>query len=135
VESRLGQAYNEAAFRYFLAVERRALERSSGSLLLLLVGLRRRAGMSGRIEQGVAAHVFSGLWLSLRETDVVGWFRDGRVIGAVLADLEGQAAPAIAGIRERVAGRLPEGLPAVVAGRLRIRVYQVPSRPGDRRWM
>src|SRR2546422_1060554 len=43
---RLGQAYNEQAFRYFLAIERKRSERSGHPFLLLLVDLKEQEGAS-----------------------------------------------------------------------------------------
>ena len=59
LESRLGQAYNEEAFRYFLAIERKRAERSRRSILLLLIDMKKQPGMSGRIPPVVAARIFS----------------------------------------------------------------------------
>jgi hypothetical protein len=132
LESRLGQAYNEEAFRYFLALERRASERSARSFLLLLLALRRRTGMSGRIDPAVAPPLFHLLWQCLRETDIVGWFRDGRVIGALLTQLSGTPEAAAARVDERVRARLSRSLAPGVASRLRIRICHVPSRPRER---
>src|SRR2546427_11929887 len=87
LEGRLGHAYNEEAFRYFLAIERKRSERSNRPFLLLLVDLKKQQGMTARIDADVAARLFSGLWLCLRETDCVGWFREGRVAGALLTQL------------------------------------------------
>ena len=42
-EGRLGQAYNEEAFRYFLAIERKRAERSHRTFLLLLVDVKKAA--------------------------------------------------------------------------------------------
>ena len=132
MESRFGQAYNQEAFRYFVAVERRASERSPRPVLLLLVGLRRRSGMSARVDPAIAAQLFSALWQCLRETDVVGWFREGRVAGALLTQLAGSPGVAGSRIQEKVRAALGRTLPPEVAGRLRIRVCHLPPRPRDR---
>jgi hypothetical protein len=126
------QAYNEEAFRYFLDLERRRAELSRRPLILLLVDLKRQPGVSTRVESGVAARLFSGLQQSLRDTDFVGWYSDGRVAGAVLtqpADVSG--ADAIGRVTPRVTAALRARLPRRVVRRLQVRVYQLPPC-GDR---
>src|SRR5712691_6338751 len=68
LESRLGQAYNEQAFRYFLAIERQRSERSGCPFLLLLIDLKEQEGATARLDSMVASDLFSDLWLCLRET-------------------------------------------------------------------
>src|SRR5207247_74070 len=119
LESQLGQACNEEAFRHFLAIERKRSRRSGRPFLLLLVGLKKRRGMTGRIDSVVAAQLFACLWLSLRESDVVGWFREGRMAGALL--LQAGETPGT-DTTDLVCGKirrsLQESLPADVVRRL-----------------
>ena len=129
LESRLGQAYDEEAFLYFLAMERKRSERSGSPFLLVLVDLKEEPGASVRIARTVSARIFSCLWLSFRETDVVGWYREERVAGAVLTQLAAGPMPEVADeVGRRVTAGLREGLPAAVARRLQIRVYQLGPR-------
>ena len=130
LEGRMGQAYNEEAFRYFLAVERKRAARSRQSLLLLLVSIKKRSGVRGPIRPVLAASIFSGLWLGVREVDFIGWFREGRVAGAVLTQGADPLAPDVS---HRISQRLTETLrgrvPADVARRLHVRVLQLrPTR-------
>jgi hypothetical protein len=131
LESRLGHAYNEEAFRHFLAVERKRGDRSRRSVLLLLINMKKQPGMSGRIPPVVAARIFSGLWHGVREVDFVGWFREDRVTGAVLTQ---GAVPLAPDVPRRIAHRiteiLSERVPASVARRLHVRVLQL--RPAQR---
>jgi hypothetical protein len=126
LEGRMGQAYNEEAFRYFLAVERKRAASSRRSFLLLLVSIKKRSGVSGPIRPVVATGIFSGLWLGVREVDFIGWFREGRVAGAVLTQGADPIAPDVA---RRICQRLTETLrrrvPAHVARRLHVRVLQL----------
>jgi hypothetical protein len=126
----MGQAYNEEAFRYFLAVERNRAASSRRSFLLLLVSIKKRSGVSGPIRPVVAASIFSGLWLGVREVDFIGWFREGRVAGAVLTQGADPLAPDVA---RRISQRLTETLrgrvPSSVARRVHVRVLQLrPTR-------
>ena len=45
-----GQAYNEAAFRYFLAVDRLRAERSQRVVILVLASVRRAPGRSATLD-------------------------------------------------------------------------------------
>jgi len=127
------EAYNEDAFRYFLAVERKRAERSSRSLLLLLVDKKSTDStpsdaMTG-IEPSVASKLFSALSRSVRDVDFVGWYREPHVAGALLtqgADIPGD--DAFQRIHERVNGALTDCLPPHAASALQVRVLQL--RPG-----
>jgi hypothetical protein len=77
------QAYNEAAFRYFLAIEKTRAERSTRSLLLVLVKLRRPRNHTG-LNAHTSFAMFSALRACVREVDFVGWYRQDLVAGAVL---------------------------------------------------
>jgi hypothetical protein len=128
LEGRLGQAYNEQAFRYFLAIERKRSERSGRPFLLLLVDLKEQSGVSVRIDPMVATKLFSALWLCLRETDCIGWYREERVAGAVLTELgDRRPTEVFCQIGQRISERLYERLLSDVARRLRVRVYQHPE--------
>ena len=128
LEGRLGQAYNEKAFRYFLAIERKRSERWGCPFLLLLVDLKEQEGVSARIDSMVASSLFSTLWLCLRETDFVGWYGEERIAGAVLVDLGDGRPPEVSRlIGQRVSEMLCERLPSDVARRLRVRIYQHPD--------
>jgi len=131
LESRLGHAYNEEAFRHFLAVERKRGGRSRRSCLLLLISMKKQPGMSGRIPPVVAARIFSGLWQGVREVDVVGWFRENRVAGAVLTQGADPPAPDVPRrIGHRITEILNERVPAPAARRLHVRVLQL--RPAQK---
>jgi len=131
LEDRLGHAYNEQAFRYLLAIEQKRSERSGCPFLLLLVDLKEKSGIGVRIDPMVASKLFSALGLCLRETDVVGWYREERVAGAVLIEL-GERRPTEVSrlIGQRVKDRLYAGLPSNVARRLQVRIYQHPELEG-----
>src|SRR5207249_3846912 len=116
LEGRLGQAYNEQAFRSFLAIERKRSERSGCPFLLLLVALKEQSGVTVRIDPMVAPKLFSALWLCLRETDCIGWYREERVAGAVLTERGDRHPTEVCRlIGQRVSGVLSEGHPAVHA--------------------
>ena len=123
-----GRAYNEAAFRHFLAIERRRAETSTQSLLLILVKARQDTGGTARLSAEIAAAVFRGLGDSVREVDFVGWFQEGRVAGAVLA--QGTMPASVTArhlMTERVIRTLRKQLPRTELQQLRVRVLHLVS--------
>ena len=120
------QAYSEAAFRYFLALERKRAERSGRALLLLLVDLN---ADGEAISEGVSQTLFAGLGQCVRDVDFIGWYRHGRVAGAVLT--QGSESPALEAsehIAARVSDLLRRQLPASTARSLTVRVIQARQR-------
>src|SRR5262245_26352345 len=112
MQSRFGDAYNQEAFRHFLRVEREASARSARPFLLLLLTLTGQPSPRSRIDPGTAKRIFSNLWLCLRDTDVVGWFREGRAVGALLTEIEERPDRPVEGvIRDKVRASLSRGLP------------------------
>jgi hypothetical protein len=108
---RKGQIYSEEAFRHMLAIERKRARRSNCSLFLLLVRFKGNSGSGLEIPPALAALLFSGLGLCVREIDFVGWHREGRIAGAVLA--QGHTEP-----NPRAVTRIFERVTAVLRGRL-----------------
>jgi hypothetical protein len=125
-------AYNEEAFWYLLRVERRRSERSRRPFLLVLVVLPNEPGARVRILQPFVDKVFSGLFRVLRETDVIGWYREGQIAGAVLSG-QGDAAwtDISARIIERVTDALSHALSAPTSQRLQVRAYQIQPTLGN----
>ena len=129
LEGSLGQAYSEDAFRYFLEIERKRAARAHRPVLLLLLDLREQPTRNW-IDPMLAARLFSGLWNCLRETDVVGWYREDRMVGAVLTQVEdgdqdGPRSEVTQVTRERVITALRQDLSADILRRLRVRVYHL----------
>jgi hypothetical protein len=122
----VGDVYNEEAFRHFLTIERMRAVRSERPFLLLLVSLRKCPKAGSEVPRSVSGELFSALGLCVREIDFIGWYREGQVAGAVLAQgLEAPGAGALARIVDRVTSNLRAELPAHIAGRLRVRVVRL----------
>jgi hypothetical protein len=79
--------YNEEAFHYLLTVEYKRFARSRRPFVLALIEEATVAPEPPRIRPAVSRSVFAALSHSLRETDVIGWYREDRVVGAVLTHL------------------------------------------------
>ena len=122
-----GQAYNQTAFRHFLAIERRRAERAGRSLLLVLVAVR-GSRADNRLAGATAAAIFRGLGETVREVDFVGWFREGVIAGAVLTQGATAAEPTRAMVADRITRVLQAHLPASLGRSVRVRVVRFDPR-------
>jgi hypothetical protein len=76
----------------------------------------------------IADKLFSALSRCLRETDFIGWYREGRVAGAVLTqhgEADGDDLSDV--VRVRIGAALRQRLPSDLARQLQARVYQIPT--------
>ena len=115
-------AYNEVAFRHFLAADRRRAARGTQTLLLVLVGIRRSHGQCALLSEATATAIFDALTASVREVDYVGWYRDGYIGAAVLPQSARPDAAVRSAIAERLSRVLRAALPGDHARQLRLRV-------------
>lgn len=125
------QAYNEEAFRYFLGIERRRAHLSGRPFLLLLIDVKQSAPEA--LDDRTAREIFTALGSCLRETDFVGWYRQGRVAGGVLTQHAGTVASEMVDlVSRRVRAALADTLSPGLTDRIQVRVYQVPAPVGSR---
>ena len=125
-----GAEYDEETFLYFLTMERARAERANYRVQLLLATIEPVPGKPVQFPRASVARLFEGLKLSLRDTDITGWYRQSHVAGAVLsapADAPGWETPGP--IEQRVGEALKRRLPSKLAGSLRVRVVQHGPRP------
>jgi hypothetical protein len=117
--------YNQEAFRYLLKSESKRSDRSGYFCQILLVYWTDAQGRDVRMNSHAAKTVMAALSRSLRETDYIGWYRDGHIAGAVLTVL---AQEAMAQVPTQLQPRLMEILRAELGveetRRLQIRVCQ-----------
>lgn len=122
-----GNVHDESTFRHFLELERRRAAQADRPCLLLFVSLPRdpfgsRRGSS--FPRALSASLFAALEESVRDVDLVGWYREGR-IAAVLLPQAVDAPPSVQSVvAERVKKNLRRRLPAIGA-QLRVRVVRV----------
>jgi hypothetical protein len=100
-----GSVYHEEAFHYLLKAEAKRSQRSGQGYHILLVYRSEAQGVITPMHVYVSGVVLDALAHSLRETDYIGWYRDGHVIGGVLT-VVGQ--DSIADVFKRVQQRLEE---------------------------
>lgn len=113
---------SEGVFRSVLLRESRRADRSNAAFLLLLITIE--GGDSPmRWRQAIAA-----LSASRRDTDVVGWFEDGRTIGAILPEAGiPDAAAAVDTVARRVRRELAKRLDAGAMTRVTVSVHVHPE--------
>jgi hypothetical protein len=128
-----GPVYNEEAFRYFLQVERKRASRSNSRFLLLLVDLKKDARQSAGFDAATGVTLFAAMLPCLRETDFIGWYRQGRVASAVLTQVGETPGVEVSNlVASRVREALGQNLPSNLSERLQVRVYQVPATTDGR---
>jgi hypothetical protein len=124
----LRRAYNEAAFRHFLAVDRLRADHSTRSILLVLASLRQSVGRSAMLTDAAAAALFCGLGECVREVDFVGWYREGYVAAAVLWQGVNPSRELPHVIVQRLLPALRKRLPIDQSRNLRVRVVRLGGR-------
>jgi lipopolysaccharide/colanic/teichoic acid biosynthesis glycosyltransferase len=79
------EVLNEEAFKRKIAVERKRTERSGGGFLLMLLeaGNQHGSQKNGKALNNIA----SVLLVTIRETDVIGWYKDASTVGVMFTDL------------------------------------------------
>jgi lipopolysaccharide/colanic/teichoic acid biosynthesis glycosyltransferase len=99
---------DEASFHHMIALERKRTARSGKPFLLMILegelGLpAARGGMLGKI--------LSALSLSIRETDVTGWYKEGAAVGVMFTEISGEEREATVGAMiKRIRGTLRKSL-------------------------
>lgn len=120
------RVYNEAAFRQFLEADWARAERLRRCMFLILVSMRHGPDSPQALARSAAAGMFLGLSATVRDVDFIGWFREGRVAGALLVQGPG-VGDVTAGqdIGVSVRRAIEQRLPARVSDALRVRVRRL----------
>ncbi len=130
LEGRPGEDYDEDIFLYFLALERARAQHANRRVRLLTATVEPVPGKPAPISAATAARLFEGLRSSLRETDIMGWYRQHRVAAAVLSEHPDHPGADVSDVIQR---RVREGLrlhlPSRIADSLRVRVTSVRPEP------
>jgi lipopolysaccharide/colanic/teichoic acid biosynthesis glycosyltransferase len=79
------EVLNEVTFKRMIAVERKRTERSGEPFLLMLL----EAGNPQSLEKNEKAlnNILSVLPLSIRDTDIIGWYKDRTTVGVIFTGL------------------------------------------------
>ena len=124
--------YDEEAFRYFLAMERLRSAGSPRSFVLVVISMRQGLELGRTWPSDIAAAVFQVLLNAVRDVDVIGWYRQGRMAGAVLVQRTQAGDELVARVTARLAAQYESALPAHVRAKLRIRAFPTGTRRGGR---
>jgi hypothetical protein len=122
-----GIEYGEEVFRYFLAVEQARAARAGHTLRLVLASVEQALDQPMALTAGDAAGLFAGLREGLRETDVVGWYRQELVAAGTVIVPEPMQAQHVSVVERRVSVAMKRLLRPALFSRLRLRI--VPAAP------
>lgn len=78
-------ALDEESFKRIIAIERKRTERSKSPFVLMLLETANHQGSEK--DRAALDCVLSALLASSRDTDVVGWYKDGNTVGAMFTGL------------------------------------------------
>jgi lipopolysaccharide/colanic/teichoic acid biosynthesis glycosyltransferase len=79
---------DESLFKRLLLLERRRAERTGARFALMLVDMEE---LSSKLNAGAMDDIGRAIGSTMRETDVVGWYRHSAVLGVILTTLNGAA--------------------------------------------
>lgn len=79
-------ALAEVWFNRVLSLERKRSERSRVPFILALLKVDRKSGVNGHPET-IVENVMGTLAKNMRETDIMGWYRNGEILGAIFTEL------------------------------------------------
>jgi len=116
----------EETFHNMLALERRRAERSRKPFVLMVL----KPGKSVVVEEGdrFMSQVKSVLLKSMRETDLVGWYKEGIILGVIFTEISLESTTPITEIlRSKVVSALHNELSSKVASKLAVTVHLFPE--------
>jgi lipopolysaccharide/colanic/teichoic acid biosynthesis glycosyltransferase len=120
------EVLNEETFKRTIAVERKRTERSSEPFLLMLLEAGNHQGSEK--DGKVLDNILSVLLLSIRETDVIGWYKDRSTVGVMFTGLAGNDKNSILSvILSKVSTTLGAQLPSDQVGQVRISFHFFPD--------
>jgi len=115
--------HSEDGFRYLLDNEFKRSERSGRSFQILLAYLTAPNGSLEKMGNNVASRLLLALSRSLRETDYIGWYRDGHIVGGVLTALgDSPTTRIVHQIEQRLTQALEDVILVEMVSRLRVRI-------------
>ncbi len=127
IGGQVNRPYNEAAFRYFLNVERNRAEQTRRPLLLVVIRARKQLPTRQHLAPEMARAVLSALAACVREVDLVGWYRDRLVAAALLPLCEAASQSTRRAVQTRVTEVLEHRL-AFASAHFQVRVVELARR-------
>src|SRR5712671_6340695 len=105
---------SEEAFHATLTLERRRAERCQKPFVLMLLDAHHENGTAKAILRGALASLTS----LVRETDALGWYEDGAILGVIFTEVGDHSKDLIAdALRTKVDNRLRQRLGPEIAGK------------------
>jgi len=121
---------DERVFVHMLRLERKKSERSHEPFVLMLF---EGASFSQTGSSPLMGEVSRAIWASTRETDVLGWYEQNRVLGLIVSQV-GESALSNAGmVAERIGRALQKRLAPETFAALKMRVRIFPDESDDER--
>ncbi len=116
----------EESFHNLLTLERRRAERSRKPFVLML--LEANASLEANVADRFLSQVTSVLLKSTRETDLVGWYKNGASLGVIFTEISLEYATPITEIlRSKVVNALQNELSTKVTSNLAVTVHLFPE--------
>src|SRR6266849_2686099 len=125
---RRAEILQEETFHNMLTLERRRAERSRKPFVLMLLD----AGPSGEAEatDRLVSQVTSVLLKSTRETDLVGWYKKGAILGVIFTEISLEFMTPITEIlRSKVVSALHKEFRSKITSTLAVTVHLFPELP------
>lgn len=122
------QVLQEESFHTMLTLERRRAERSRRPFILMLIDAT--AAIGDKAADRVISRTIAVLLKSTRETDLVGWYEHGSILGVIFTEISLECENPITDIlRSKIANALQVELTGEVASSLAISVHLFPEAP------
>lgn len=124
---RRDDVFDERTFRSILALERRRAERSRQSFILMLVDSS--ALNTEQYGSALSEQLVSVVSLAIRDSDVIGWYEGGTVVGVIFTGVGGDQHSNMAeALRSKILALLQDSLGNRVASQLTISIHVFPER-------
>jgi len=124
--ARRAELLQEETFHSMLTLERRRAERSRDPFVLILLDASAFVGAGAA--NGFMSRLASVLWSSTRETDLVGWYQKGVMLGVIFTEIGLESKNSIKGIlHSKVLDALQAELGREVSSKLVITVQLFPE--------
>ena len=116
--------FTEDVFQAMLTRERRRAERSRKPFVLMLLDAHRENGLADKILRQALAAIGS----ATRQTDVVGWYKQGAIVGAIFTELGNEEIGGIAeALKAKVRSCIGESLGREMAAKIVISLHLFPE--------
>ena len=122
------------AFHVILKLERRRAERSGKPFILMLLDAHQENGTA----RAILGQTLAVLTSSTRETDPIGWYRDGTILGVIFTELgNDEIGLIVKTLQAKIRKNLKEQLGAETAEKIAVSLHVFPEQwdRGDSGWV